>query len=74
MTVHKPVLLKETIESLNIKKGDIVVDATLGGGGHGREIIKLIGDKGIYVGIDQDENAINNFAEISNIKLQIPNI
>ena len=73
MTIHKSVLLKETIELLNIKEGDIVVDATLGGGGHGREIIKLIGDKGIYVGIDQDENAIKNFAQFPISNFQFPN-
>lgn len=61
MTLHKPVLLEETINQLNLKKGDIVVDATLGGGGHGREILKLIGKNGVLIGIDADINAINNF-------------
>lgn len=74
MTTHKPVLPKETIENLNLKKGDIVVDATLGGGGHGREIMKRIGDSGVYIGIDLDESAINKFfAEIPNSKSQISN-
>lgn len=74
MTLHKPVLLKETIELLNIKKGDIVVDATLGGGGHSREILKRIGDKGKLVVIDLDISAVNRFiAEIPITKPQAPN-
>lgn len=63
MTVHKPVLLNETLEFLNLKKDAVVVDATLGGGGHGREIIKLIGDGGIYIGIDLDQTAISKFTQ-----------
>jgi 16S rRNA (cytosine1402-N4)-methyltransferase len=79
MTVHKSVLLKESIEALNIKSGDIVVDATLGGGGHSREILRKIGSGGMLIAIDSDINAINNFAEfpISNFqfsnKFQITN-
>lgn len=63
MTEHKPVLLEEAIEALNLKSGATVVDATLGGGGHGREILKKIGTGGIFVGIDIDINSIKNFAE-----------
>lgn len=58
---------------LNLKEGDIVVDATLGGGGHSREILKRIGEKGILIGIDQDESAISSFAEFQNLKFKIPN-
>jgi 16S rRNA (cytosine1402-N4)-methyltransferase len=61
MTIHKPVLLKEIIDNLNLKCGDIVVDATLGGGGHSREILKKIGKSGKLIAIDQDETAIKNF-------------
>ncbi|KKP78097.1 MAG: 16S rRNA (cytosine(1402)-N(4))-methyltransferase [Candidatus Moranbacteria bacterium RIFOXYA12_FULL_35_19] len=70
MSVHKPVLLKEIIELLNIKPSMIVVDATFGGGGHAREILKKIGKKGILIGIDADIKAIENFAEfpISNFQ------
>ncbi len=57
MSIHKPVLLNETIQSLNLKEGDIVVDATFGGGGHSREILKII-EKGKLIGIDADEKAI----------------
>jgi 16S rRNA (cytosine1402-N4)-methyltransferase len=73
MTVHKPVLLKETIELLNIKKGMTVVDATLGGGGHSEAILKEIGNEGKLIAIDLDIQAIEKFAEILNDKIQISN-
>lgn len=61
MFKHIPVLLKETIDGLNINKDGIYVDATLGGGGHTEEILKKIeGGKGFVVGIDQDRDAIEN--------------
>ena len=63
MTIHKSVLLKEAIESLNLKKDSIVVDATFGGGGHSREILKII-ENGKLIGIDADEKAIKE----SNLK------
>lgn len=56
---HEPVLLKESIEGLNIKKGGIYVDATYGGGGHSFEILKKIG-KGSLIAFDQDEDALKN--------------
>ncbi|HEX7586409.1 MAG TPA: 16S rRNA (cytosine(1402)-N(4))-methyltransferase RsmH [Patescibacteria group bacterium] len=62
MTIHKPVLLKESIEGLNLKEGAVVVDATLGGGGHSREILKRIGKKGKLIALDIDEEAIKNFS------------
>jgi 16S rRNA (cytosine1402-N4)-methyltransferase len=52
------------IAGLNPKEGDIVLDATLGGGGHSLEICKLIGDKGILVGIDQDRTAIERAEKV----------
>jgi 16S rRNA (cytosine1402-N4)-methyltransferase len=61
MTIHKPVLLKESIEGLNLKYGDVVVDATLGGGGHSLEILERIMPKGKLIAIDQDESAIQSF-------------
>lgn len=56
---HIPVLLKETIEGLNIKQNGIYVDCTLGGGGHSLEILKRLSDKGRLIAIDQDICAIN---------------
>ncbi|MDO5725381.1 MAG: 16S rRNA (cytosine(1402)-N(4))-methyltransferase RsmH [Tissierellia bacterium] len=54
---HKPVLLDEVLEGLNIKSDGIYMDFTLGGGGHSLEILKKL-DKGKLIGLDQDENAI----------------
>lgn len=55
---HKSVLLRETIEYLNIKPEGIYVDGTLGGGGHAYEVCKRLSAKGKFIGIDQDEDAI----------------
>ncbi len=54
---HRPVLLDECMESLNIKSDGTYIDGTLGGAGHSLEIIKKL-DKGILVGIDQDDFAL----------------
>ena len=61
MTIHKPVLLEEVIENLKLKNGDVVVDATLGGGGHSAEILKRILPDGILIAVDQDADAIEKF-------------
>ena len=55
---HKSVLLKETIDGLNVKPDGIYVDGTLGGGGHSYEVCVRLGEKGSIIGIDQDEAAI----------------
>lgn len=55
---HIPVLLNETIDSLNIKPDGIYVDGTLGGAGHSYHICEKLGPKGRLIGIDQDEEAI----------------
>ena len=55
---HIPVLLKETIEGLNIKPEGIYVDGTIGGAGHSKEIIKRLSPKGALIGIDRDEEAL----------------
>ncbi len=56
--VHQPVLLKESIDFLNCRKGGIYIDGTLGRGGHAREILHRLGDKGKVIGIDRDLEAI----------------
>lgn len=59
MFSHIPVLLRETIEGLNIDKDGVYVDATLGGGGHSEKILEILKDgRGILIGIDQDIDAI----------------
>jgi len=56
---HTPVLLKEVISGLDIKKNDVVVDGTLGGGGHAKAISKLLGNEGIFIGLDVDQDAVD---------------
>ena len=63
-TAHIPVLLKEVIANLNLKSGDNVIDATLGGGGHAREIIKKVEPNGKFLGIDWDNTAIGKFRSL----------
>ena len=60
---HKPVLLNETIESLNINPDGIYVDGTAGGGGHSYEILKRLSEKGRLISIDQDPDAIQTVTE-----------
>lgn len=61
MTIHKTVLLKEAVDALNLKSGMIVVDATLGGGGHSLEVLKKIGPNGKLIAFDRDLDAIDRF-------------
>lgn len=55
---HISVLLEETIRELQIRPDGIYVDGTLGGAGHASEICKKLNDKGCFIGIDQDGDAI----------------
>lgn len=63
MEYHNPVLLKESVDGLNIKPDGIYVDVTFGGGGHSREILKRLNEKGRLFGFDQDEDAAKNKIE-----------
>lgn len=56
---HRSVLLHEAIDGLNIKKGDVFVDGTLGGGGHSEEVCKRFGDSVVMIAIDLDPDAIS---------------
>ena len=60
---HKSVLLKETIDNLNVKPDGIYVDGTLGGAGHASEVCKLLSATGRLIGIDQDDAAIQAASE-----------
>ncbi|MCQ2382260.1 MAG: 16S rRNA (cytosine(1402)-N(4))-methyltransferase RsmH [Clostridia bacterium] len=62
---HIPVLLKECLDALQLKKNMVVVDATLGGAGHSREIVKQISG-GTLVGLDRDTAALQFSAQILN--------
>ena len=57
---HKPVLLKETVEGLNIKPSGVYVDVTFGGGGHSAEILKQLNTEGRLFAFDQDKDAQKN--------------
>lgn len=57
---HTSVLLHESIGGLAIKPNGIYVDATFGGGGHSKEILKQLGGQGKLFGFDQDEDAAKN--------------
>jgi 16S rRNA (cytosine1402-N4)-methyltransferase len=60
MEYHNPVLLKETVDGLNIKPDGIYVDVTFGGGGHSKEILSRLSEKGRLFAFDQDEDALLN--------------
>ncbi len=70
---HKSVLLNECIENLNIRKGCIYVDGTLGGGGHSYEILKKLDGTGKLIGIDRDKVALeaskDRLKEFNNFEL-----
>ena len=55
---HVSVLLKETVDGLNVKENGIYVDCTLGGAGHSYEILKRLNGTGRLIGIDQDADAL----------------
>lgn len=69
---HKPVLLDECIQGLNIKPDGIYVDGTLGGAGHSKVILEHLSNKGLLIGIDRDEEALNaakqNLKDYNNVK------
>src|SRR5574344_3059719 len=60
---HIPVLLNESIAALKIKESGTYIDATFGGGGHSREILKRLGRKGRLIAFDRDQDAMANAPE-----------
>jgi len=65
-TYHIPVMLHECLEGLNINPDGVYVDVTFGGGGHSREIYKLLSKKGKLIVFDQDPDAKANAWEADN--------
>ena len=63
---HISVLLQECIDALNIDANGTYVDVTFGGGGHSKEILKLL-KNGKLIGFDQDDDALNNIPEDKNL-------
>lgn len=62
MSVHLPVLVEPIIETLDLKPGNVVIDGTLGGGGHTVEFSRLVGPEGKVFGFDRDPVAVENTA------------
>lgn len=60
MAYHNAVLLKETVDGLNIKPDGIYVDVTFGGGGHSKELLSRLGKDGKLFAFDQDKDALAN--------------
>ncbi len=69
MSYHNPVLLKESVDGLNIKEDGVYVDVTFGGGGHSKEILKRLGARGKLLAFDQDEDALENRIEDDRFQL-----
>lgn len=66
---HRPVLLQESVDGLNIKEDGMYVDVTFGGGGHSKEILKRLGPQGRLIAFDQDEDALANVLEDERFQL-----
>jgi 16S rRNA (cytosine1402-N4)-methyltransferase len=63
MNYHNPVLLKESVDGLAVRKDGIYVDVTFGGGGHSKEILNRLGPDGRLFAFDQDAAALENKPE-----------
>lgn len=55
---HKPVMLNEVLSGLNINPDGIYIDCTLGGGGHSGKVLEMLSPKGMLIGLDKDQDAI----------------
>src|SRR3989344_2729105 len=69
---HRTVLLHEAIDALALERGDTIVDATLGGAGHAKQILDHLGTTGILVGFDADRHAIERArTQLAGIKANV---
>lgn len=64
---HVPVLLKESVDALNIRPDGVYIDCTFGGGGHTGEILKRLGPNGKVIAFDQDPDAKRNLPQDSRV-------
>jgi Predicted S-adenosylmethionine-dependent methyltransferase involved in cell envelope biogenesis len=62
---HIPVLLKEVLGAMNLSKGKFIIDGTIDGGGHAREILRLIMPKSLFLGVDLDSDLIKEQKEVA---------
>jgi 16S rRNA (cytosine1402-N4)-methyltransferase len=69
--VHRPVLLAEAIDALNVREDGIYVDCTFGRGGHSRAILERIGAHGRLVALDRDPQAVRAGAEVRDPRFAI---
>ena len=70
---HVPVLLGESIKALQVKEDGIYVDATFGGGGHSKEILKKLGAKGHLYSFDQDADVLSHLLSENENFTFVPN-
>ncbi|MEN8789862.1 MAG: 16S rRNA (cytosine(1402)-N(4))-methyltransferase RsmH [Flavobacteriaceae bacterium] len=68
-TYHDPVLLEEAVDGLKIIENGIYVDVTFGGGGHSKKILSKLGNDGLLVAFDQDEEALANTIDDKRFRL-----
>jgi 16S rRNA (cytosine1402-N4)-methyltransferase len=61
--VHIPVMPKEILEQFSLSDGDVVIDATLDGGGHAQLFCERVGDSGVVIGIEQDPGMVRFITE-----------
>ena len=69
--IHVPVLLKEAIDFLNVRRGGTYIDATVGLGGHSYEIAKRLGAPGHLIGLDKDPAALNRAAAVLGVRSSV---
>ncbi|WBX73402.1 16S rRNA (cytosine(1402)-N(4))-methyltransferase RsmH [Tenacibaculum pacificus] len=69
MNYHNPVLLKESVDALDIKEDGVYIDVTFGGGGHSKEILSRLGENGRLFAFDQDPDAQQNVIDDSRFVL-----
>lgn len=68
---HIPVLLNETVSVLALQPDSVVIDATLGGGGHARAILEQLDERGKYIGIDADPVAVEMAEDLHRYQAEV---
>lgn len=63
-TVHIPVMLREVLDQLAIEPGIIIVDGTVGAGGHSQRILSAMNQQGQLIGVDRDQSMLDRAAQV----------